>query len=206
MSCSEPRKDVGAKRVDWPLRLREGVLLGLLALLIACGNRKTVEPPPPQQTSETKEPAAAPPPADTLRLYDDAASLDPLLLTSLASQEGLSALLAEAAREPKHRRVVMAALPYTKRLAAAEYLAQVAVGSDADRDSALSSLFELAARANRNEDAEDSLELRRGCDMLAGFVEAGKGKKADRARALSVLRALAQHGCTPPEVTDLDAQ
>lgn len=180
-------------------------MVGLLCLL-ACGSRKTVEPPAPQQMGDAKEAPSAPPSAEALRLYDDAASLDPLALTALASEEGLSALLAEAAREPKHRRAVLAALPYTRRLAAADYLAQLATTSDADRDSAFGALFELAARANRNEDSEDLVELRRGCELLATFVQGGKGKKDDRARALSVLRVMSQHGCSVPDVTDYDAK
>lgn len=172
---------------------------------LGCGNRKTVEPPPPGDTSDPREAPAPPPPAEVLALYQAAATLDPLLLTQLASQEGVSALLSEAAREPAHRRVVIAALPYTRRLAAAEYLAQVATTSEGERELAFHALLALSAAANRNEDPEDLVELRRGCDLLAKLVAEGKGKKEDRARAVSALRAFEQHGCTPPPTQDYDA-
>lgn len=145
------------------------------------------------------------PAPDVLRLYDDAESLDPLPLTTLASREGLAALLVEAGREPKHRRAVIAALPYTKRLAAAEYLAQVAVTGESESELAFGALQELAASARRNEDSEDLVELRRGCDLLSTFVTEGKGTKPQRARAVSCLRVLSQHGCSAPASTEYDA-
>jgi hypothetical protein len=174
-------------------------------LVMACGNRTPVEPPAPREPNGTQDTTPAVPGADVLRLYDDAASLDPLRLTTLASQEGLSALLTEAGREPKHRRAVLAALPYTKRLAAAEYLAQVAITGEKESELAFASLQELAALVKRNEDSEDLVELRRGCEVLGKFVTDGKGKKEQRARAMSCLRVLSQHGCTAPATTDYDA-
>lgn len=170
---------------------------------VGCGNRSPVEPPAPRETN--LEAPAAPLAADVLRLYDDAASLDPLRLIKLASQEGLVALLREAGREPKHRRAVIAALPYTGRPAAAEYLAQVALTGEKDSEPAFDALHELAATVRRNEDAEDLVELRRGCDLLARFVADGKGKKEHRSRAVSCLRVLAQHGCSAPTTTEYDA-
>ena len=196
----------GSNRRRAHRRLRAGLVLASV-LAVACGNRSAVEPPPPRESGEgNKELSGPPPPPEAIQRYDDAASLDPLTLVTLASEEGLSALLAEAAREPKHRRAVIAALPYTRRLAAAEYLSQVATTSEADQALAFGALLELAAQAKRNEDSEDLVELRRGCDVLAKLVTDGDGKKPARARALSVLRALEQHGCTPPSITDYDAK
>lgn len=179
------------------------LLVSVVAFQNGCGNRNPVEPPAPRETSQ--DPPAAAPAADVLRLYDDAAALDPLRLTTLAAEEGLAALLREAGREPKHRRAVIAALPYTGRPAAAEYLAQVAVTGERESELAFDALHELAANVRRNEDAEDLVELRRGCDVLARFVADGKGKKEHRSRAVSSLRVLSQHGCTAPTTTEYDA-
>lgn len=184
------------------LARRTGILvrwLGVVAWLSlgACSNKAPNGVAPPRDTAHETPPP--PPPPELLRMYDEAADLDPLRLMPLASHEGMGALLAEAAREPKHRKVVLAALPYTGRLAAAEYLAMVVESSEPDRAAALDALGQLAARANRNEDSEDVLELRRGCEALDRFVAAGKGKAEDRARAESAVRALTDFGCVAPK-------
>lgn len=163
---------------------------------LACSNKPTTGVAPPREISHEAPPPV--PPAEVLQQYEEAADLDPLRLVPLARHEGLGALLAEAEREPKHRRVVIAALPYTDRAAAVEYLATVVAGSEADRALALDAISELAARVSRNEDAEDWLELRRGCEILQKYAAEGKGSAEHRAHAGSCLRALAELGCAAP--------
>ena len=128
-------------------------------------------------------------------------------LARLARREG-SAGLMERGADPAYRELAVRALAHTEGFGSVAWLAEVALGAgEAESQSALASIADLAAQPRRATDPEDALELHAGCERLLGFAkDVGRAKKA-RIEAVRALRMLADRGCVRIQdiPADLDA-
>lgn len=131
----------------------------------------------------------------------DGASED---LASLATHEGAAGLV-EAAADPELRSTALRAMAFAQGWSHLPYLAGVATGDDdGDAILALTSAFELSARARKAEDVEDVDELREGCEKLGALAHNVKKTKETRILA---FRALRMTPCPKPASPDaLDAR
>ena len=185
--------------------LRSAVLC--FAILVACGKKDKEPVPPPTADTLVPQPAEkyASRPPEVEELWNRALSMDQDDLARLAGREGATGLV-ERAGEPARKKTAILALAYVASMEGLPFLAEVAAnGSEEEAAMALSSAAAFVARPRRAEDAEDALEVRVGCDRLLGLVANQGRERRRRARALRVIRMLAERGCQRNFPAELDA-
>jgi hypothetical protein len=125
-------------------------------------------------------------------------------LARLFDREGETGLIERAAL-PAYRMTALAALAYADDFTPLPFLAGVAsTGTDAEAARALASVESLAALSRRAREPEDALELREGCDRLVALARQGDAPRGRRARAVSILRMLADAGFIKEDAIPVD--
>lgn len=133
--------------------------------------------------------------AAAIDLWAAAASLEPEELSRLALTEGSAGLVAGATDDTR-RKVAVMALAYGEDLDALPFLADVASAKDPSLALAAADVAAtLAARKRAALAPEDALEVREGCDKLGALAKDTARPKPLRAKAIRVLRLLADRGC-----------
>jgi len=194
-----------------PSRLPVILFFGLT--IVACG--KGASPSAPSGAGGSGDTAgaeeeAAPAPMDAREAaqWERAKDGDPEEAMRLADLVGCTGLRERAASRPELRATALRAMRYCGDFSELPWLAQVASGKDdAEAQSALVAVVDMAARPRRSTDPEDAQELHDGCAALLSLARSTDRPRTRRVLAIRALRMLAERGCVRAAdiPTELDA-